>query len=349
MEPIAALSSSPVLGSSTSGAGGQQYHSQQMLEGQTMHAFVVKAAGENKFILDIGTNRILARSDSVTLTPGQSLQLQVTATTPLLELKIISAPFQQHLGQSLTFIGQNLDVSSLIQTLQQPPNPGIETLSTASRQILESFFALQQQKPLSGKEGGEVLRQMIDTLGLQMEAKLGRGLKDEGTTSLKSALLEVIHLFKESEKSEGTAKNLLATIESFQLSQLRLDQDKNLIIPLPFPFLDQGYLLIDQKQEQETEDHKRKKQLHFSLHLALSGLGNIQIEFVQTDEGLWMRFNCDSQEKADFVRQFSDDLRQQLADTPIQGLSFSGTANAPGTDLVRLLAPTGKSFLDTKA
>jgi hypothetical protein len=190
---------------------------------------------------------------------------------------------------------------------------------------------------------------MIDTLGLQMEAKLGKGLQDEGMNSLKSALLEVIHLFKESEKIEGAAKTLVATIESFQLSQLRLDQDKTLIIPLPFPFLDQGYLLIDQKQEQETEDHKRKKQLHFSLHLALSGLGNIQIEFVQTEEGLWMRFNCDSQEKADFVGQFSDDLRQQLADTPLQGLSFSGTAKAPDTDLVRRLVPTGKSFLDTKA
>jgi hypothetical protein len=348
MEPITALSSSPILGSSTSGAGGQQYPPQQMLEGQTMHALVVKAAGENKFILDIGSNRILAQGDSVTLTPGQSLQLQVTATTPLLELKIISAPLQQHLGQSLTFIGQNLDLSPLLQILQQPPNPGIEALTTASRQLLENFFALQQ-RPLNGKEGGEVLRQMIDTLGLQMEAKLGKGLKDEGTSSLKSALLEVIHLFKESEKTEGTAKTLLATIESFQLSQLRLDQDKTLIIPLPFPFLDQGYLLIDQKQEQETEDHKRKKQLHFSLHLALSGLGNIQIEFIQTDEGLWMRFNCDSQEKADFVGQFSDDLRQQLTDTPIQGLSFSGTANAPNTDLVRMLVPAGKSFLDTKA
>ena len=88
--------------------------------------------------------------------------------------------------------------------------------------------------------------------------------------------------------------------------------------------------------------------MHFSLHLALSGLGNIQIEFVQTDEGLWMRFNCDSQEKADFVSQFSDDLKQQLADTPLQGLSFSGTANAPITDLVRRLVPAGKSFLDTK-
>lgn len=348
MDPIAPLSSSPILGSSTSGAGGQQQNPYQMQEGQTMHALVAGMAGENKFILNIGANRILAQGDSVTLSPGQTLQLQVTATTPQLEFKIITAPFQQYLGHSLTFISHSLDLTSLMQMLQQPPNPALQILSPTSIQVLEDFFALQQT-PLSGKEGGDRLRQMIDTLGLQLEAKLGKGIKDEGTASLKSALLEIVHHFKESDKIGETGKALLSTIDSFQLSQLRLDQDKTLLLPLPFPFLDQGYLLIDQKQDQDTEEgQKKRKQLHFSLHLALTGLGNIQIELLQTDDGLWMRFNCDSQEKADFVSQFSDDLKQQLADIPLQGLSFSTAANPPDTDLIRLLMPTGQSLLNTK-
>ncbi|MBW6520882.1 MAG: hypothetical protein K0A99_07705 [Desulfoarculaceae bacterium] len=347
MNPIALLSPSAALGSSTSGAGGQQYNPQQMQNGQTMEARVVEAAGDNRFILDIGSNRILAQSDSVTLSPGQSLQLQVTATTPQLELRIIAPTLQQFLGHSLSFIGQNLDLGPLFQLLQQPPNPAIEMLTPASRQILETFWSLQQ-KPLSGKEGGEVLRQIVDNMGLQLEAKLGRGVIDEGTRSLKSALLEIVHLFKESERIGKTGKALLAAIESFQLSQLRMDQEKAFILPLPFPFLDQGYLLIDQKQDQETEERERKKQLHFSLHLALTGLGDITVEFLQTDDGLWMRFNCDSQEKADFVSQFGDELRQQLADLPLRELFFSGTADAPGADLIRQLVPSGQSLLNTK-
>ncbi len=348
MNPIAPLSPSPLLGSSTSGAGGQQHNPHQMQQGQTMQALVVESAGDNRFILDIGSNRILAQSDTVTLSPGQTLQLQVTATTPQVELKIIAAPDLQHfLGRSLSFIGQNLDLTPLLQMLQQPPNPLIEALTPLSRQALEAFLTLQQ-KPFSGKEGGEVLRQMVDTLGLQLEAKLGRGLKGEGTGSLKSALLELLHSFKEADTVGETAKSLLASIESFQVSQLRLDQEKTLILPLPFTFLDQGYLLIDQKQGQEAENHEMKKQLHFSLHLALSGLGDITVVFLQTEDGVWMRFNCDSQEKADFVSQFSDDLKQQLADIPLQGLSFSGTANGPGPDLIRLLVPAGQSLLNTK-
>lgn len=349
MEPITPLSSSPILGSSTSGAGGgQQQTPYQMQEGQIVHALVVGTQSADTFILNVGENHhILARSDSVTLSPGQSLQLQVTATKPNLELKIITAPLQHYLGRALTFIGQNLDLSPLMQILQQPANPETAKLSATGMNILEDFLTLQQM-PLNGKEGGDALRRMLDGMGLQMEARLGQFAQDARENSLKSALLEVIQQV-ESETIKKAGKDLLATIESFQLSQLRLEPDKTLILPLPFPFLDQGYLLIDQKQEQEAEGREKEKQMHFSLHLALTGLGNLQIDFLQAVDGVWMRFNCDSQEKADFVAMFSDELKQQLADIPVRGLSFAATATAPGADLIRMLMPAGQSLLNTKA
>jgi len=348
MEPITPLSSSPILGSSTSGTGGgQQQTPFQMQEGQIVHAQVVGTKSADTFILNVGENHILARADSVTLSPGQSLQLQVTATKPNLELKIITPPLQHYLGRALTLIGQNLDLNPLMQILQQPANPETTKLSATGMKTLEDFFTLQQM-PLSGKEGGDALRRMLDGIGLQMEAKLGQGAQDVRANSLKSALLEVIQQAGE-ETIKEAGKDLLSTIESLQLSQLRLEPDKTLILPLPFPFLDQGYLLIDQKQEQESEGREREKQMHFSLHLALTGLGNLQIDFLQTDDGIWMRLNCESQEKADFVAQFSDELKQQLADPPVQGLSFAATANAPGADLIRMLMPAGQSLLNTKA
>ncbi len=348
MEPITPLSSSPILGSSTSGAGGgQQQTPFQMQEGQIVHAQVVGTKSADTFILNVGENHILARSDSVTLSPGQSLQLQVTATKPTLELKIITAPLQHYLGRALTFIGQNLDLTPLMQILQQPANPEMAKLSATSMNMLEDFFTLQQM-PLSGKEGGDTLRRLLDGIGLQMEARLSQGTQDVRANSLKSALLEVIQQTGE-ETIKEAGKELLSTVESFQLSQLRLDPDKTLILPLPFPFLNQGYLLIDQKQGKESEGREREKQMHFSLHLALTGLGNLQIDFLQADDGVWMRFNCDSQEKADFVAQFSDELKQQLADIPVQGLAFAATATPPGADLIRMLMPAGQSLLNTKA
>ncbi|KAF0188177.1 MAG: hypothetical protein FD168_1881 [Desulfobulbaceae bacterium] len=351
MESIAPILSSAILGSSTSNTGGQQQNTFQMQEGQIVNALVGETKSADTFILNIGENRLLAKADSVTLSPGQSLQLQVTATKPQLELKIIAAPLQQYLGKALTFLAQNLDLSPLIQILQESTSLGMGNLSDASAKTLESFFA-QQQRPLAGNEGGEVLRRMLEGIGLQTEAQLSQGLKNAEAgsliNSLKSALLEIVQQDLGSETLKEAGKTLLSTIESFQLSQLRLDHDKTLILPLPFAFLDQGYLLIDNKQEQGSEAHEEARQMHFSLHLALTGLGNLHIDFLQTEGGLWMRFNCDSQEKAEFVAQFSDELKEQLADLPLQGISFAGTANPPGADLVRMLVPAGQFLLNTK-
>ncbi len=351
MESITPILSSSIVGSSTSNAGGQQQNSFRMREGQILHALVGETKGAGTFVLNIGENRLIAMADSVTLSPGQSLQLQVTATRPQLELQIIAAPLQQQLGKTLTFLGHNLDLSPLMEILQTPSSHGDVALSAASAKILEDFFALQQ-RPLGGIEGADALRRMLAGIGLKTEAQFHRGVNNEQTDSLvntlKSALLEIVQRDQGSASLKEIAKTLISTIESYQISQLRLDHDNIQILPLPFSFIDQGFLLIDNKQDQAPGGHEGYRQMHFSLHLAVSGLGNLHIDFLQTEGGLWMRFNCDSQEKADFVAQFSDELKEQLADLPLQGISFAGTASPPGADLVRMLVPAGHSLLNTK-
>lgn len=348
MEAITPLLPTNSLGSSTSGAGGHQQSPQQFQEGQIVQAVVTAANGSGTCTLNIQDHQFLTRADSVSLSPGQTLQLQVTATRPTLELRIIPATLPHYLGKALPFIGQNLDLAPLIQALRQSSNPEIAALTTAGSKALEAFSTLQQP-PLPGREGGEVLRRLLESVGLQMEARLGRGRPAEHGHSLKSALLEVMRQAGESEAIGEAGKALLGTIEGFQLGQLRLEAEKSLLLPLPFAFLDQGYLLINNQREQEAHPREgRERVLRFSLHLALTGLGNLRVDLFQTDEGLWMRFNCDSREKATFVAQFSDELREQLADLPLQGLSFAATATPPVPELIRMLMPTGQSLLNTK-
>lgn len=349
MEPIAPLSSSPVLGSSTSGTGGQQQHSTLFHEGQTFHAQVLAAAENDAFILDIGGSKLLARGDSVSLRPGLSLQLQVTATTPTVEFKILSAPLLQNIGRALNAINQNIDLAPLLQLLQQPPADAmLASMRPLSRDILQNFWTTQQS-PVGGTQSGNLLHQMVERLGLRTESRLSTGQADADSPSLKSALLELISRAGDNEEVKETAKSLVATIEAFQVSQIRLEQDRTQIIPLPFPFLNQGYLLVDEQTEREDGGEQTGGQQRFSLHLALSGLGNLQINFLRTPEGLWMRFNCDSLEKVDFISQYGDELKAQLQDIPLQGLSFAASAGDPGADLIRLLMPSGQSLLNTKA
>ena len=91
MDIIAPLPSILPVGSATS-QGRERGHGQQLpATDKLLKAMVVEAMGNNRFVLEIGGNRLTASSDAK-LTVGQVLQLQVTRTEPQIELKIVNTP-----------------------------------------------------------------------------------------------------------------------------------------------------------------------------------------------------------------------------------------------------------------
>jgi hypothetical protein len=311
-------------------------------------ATVLEAKGNNVFTLDIGGTRVAAQSNAP-LSPGQTLQLQVATTSPQIELKIVADTRQQFSGGSVTLIGEKSDLPGLLKTLQPAGASPFQDLSATTRTSLENFFSLQQNQ-LSGKDGGEVLKQLIDKMGLTLEKLLAVGDTENSVKTLKAALLEIAHVFKEATDIAGTTHRLLGTIEVYQLAQMHLENAGNLIFPLPLPFLQQGYLVVeDYGQQKEGDESGIQPPLRFSLHLTMAELGNLRIDFLQYQDGLYIRFNTDSQEKSDFVESFSTDLQQAITNAPLLGLSFSDTAADPAAELIQKLLPRGSSMLDTKA
>ncbi len=347
MNTINPLSPIPQVGSSTSQTGGQAKGYSPPQQGQTLQATVVATKPDNVFTLDIAGNRLSARTE-VPLSVGQTLQLQVVSSGPQVELRIISDTLKQFLGHSLTLIGKNLDISSLFSSLQKNTTIPFETLTLSSRETLENFSSLQQSS-LSGKQGGEIMQQLIDRIGLSFEALLARGDKESLPQTLKSALLEIAHLFKGTGEVTESANRLLSTLELYQLAQLQLSKENTLLLPLPFPFLEKGYLMIEQNGEhQQNREKGETSTLTFSLHLTMKQLGNLRIEFLQNSEGLFLRFHCDSQEKCDFIKSFTDQLEEALTESPILGISFSDDASDPAGELLRHLVADGRSLVDTK-
>ncbi|MGB3210534.1 MAG: hypothetical protein WBB19_07485 [Desulforhopalus sp.] len=346
MEPIAPLTSISPISSSTSQGRGQGQGQQTPSQGQLLKAVVLEAEGSNRFALDIGGTRQSVKS-AATLSPGQSLRLQVVRTEPQIEFKIVSSPFNQFQGHSLTLLGRNIDLASLFQGMQQHSPPPLETVSPASRATLESFYSLQQTG-IEGKSGGVILKQLIDSLGLNLEQLLARGDKNSAVQTLKSALLEIAHSFQTASSIGETTNKILTTLELFQLAQLQVSTGTQLIFPLPLPFIEQGYLIIEQDDTESQTSTQGSGESRFSLHLTVSELGNLQIDFLQNMEGLFIRFRAGSKEKADFIQRFSTDLQKAITDVPLISLSFSGDAPDPIQDLVRQLIPEGKSMLDTK-
>lgn len=346
MSTVSPLSTILPIGSSTSD-GGARGKSGQPQQGQIFKALVAEAKSPTRFVLDIGGNKLEARSKTM-LNVGQTLRLEVMSTGPQVELKILGDPGKAGnllAGKSITLLGENINIQALFSSLQNAPPSQLSRLSTVSRQTLEAFFLFNQGQ-LGGKEGGDLLKQFIDRLGLTFESLLSRGQTESARLSLKSALLEMAHIFKGADQlAENTAK-VLNTLELYQLAQLQLDKENVFLFPLPVPFLEKGYLLVEEHGGGDSDEGQNEER--FSLHLTLEGLGNLRIDLLKNPEGLYLRFLSDSQEKLDFIHSFTDELLPQMVDSPILGISFSRQQLDTASDLLKKLMPEGESLVNTK-
>ncbi len=344
MNSITPLSGIPAVGSSTSKSGGQGKQSLPK-QGQVFKATVLEAKSPDTFILDIGGSRVSAQAQ-VPLTVGQALQLQVATTTPQIELRIISDSSNQFIGKSITLIGKNIDLSALFQSIQSTSSSLFNSLSSISRHTLESYLNFDQAG-LTGKDSGNLLKHLVDRLGLSFEAFLARGDKGGAQATLKSALFELAEVFKGAEEVTSNTTKLLSTIELYQLAQLQLDKEDILIFPLPVPFLENGYLIVEGFQKNNDPDEDEGV-LNFSLHLSLTELGNLRIDFLKNSEGMFIRISSESQEKLSFIEQYQNNLLHNLKEKNILGLSFSKENIDPAADLLKRLLPDGESIVNTK-
>jgi len=346
MSTINALTAINPVGTATSDSSSRQQSQQQAKPGQTFSATVLESAENNKVYLDIFGDKILASSDKVTLSPGTRLNLEVLSTKPLLELKIISRTPELFFGKTLTLLSKNLNISALFQSLNPLASPLLGRLSQASQAGIHYYYNLQQTH-IGNKDGGTLLKQLVDRLGLTPETVLAKGKNNTAGQTLKSALLEITTILREGGAIADTANRLLGTLDLYQLAQLRLATENLFLFPLPLSFLVNGYLLV----EQDTESDKGLSEsdtLRFSLHLTLEPLGDIEITFLQTKDGLYIRFSCESADKKEFTTGFQDDLKEMISSTEVLGLSFTDTAGNATGDLIQQLVPNGKAILDTK-
>jgi hypothetical protein len=349
MDTITPLSSILPIGSSTAsqGRGGRSQSQQLAAEGQILKAVVLEASGNNRFVLDIGGNKLSASSEAK-LTPGQILSLQVVKTEPQIELKIVTDTLNQLSGRALTLLGSNIDLTELFAAVANHTPPPLQLLTPTSRNVLEGFFSLQQAN-LGDKDGGTILKKLMDSLGLNLEYLLAKGDKDAAVQTLKAALLEMAHSFTSAENIAEATQKVLTSLELFQFAQLQTTGTSQVILPLPLPFVEQGYLIVEQQNEENASKKTEILESRFSLHLTMSELGNLRINFLSNPEGLFIRFHADSAVKADFLASHGDVLKSAISDIPLIGLSFSTDASDPINDLIRQIIPEGSSMLDTKA
>ncbi len=208
----------------------------------------------------------------------------------------------------------------------------------------------EQKTPQSQPQGKE-LKEYINRVGTNLERLLAEGKTDQAAATLKSALLEIKERHGANETISRQAGQLNATIEAIQLLQVRLAQDSIFLLPLPFPFLEQGFLIVDQDrhQEQQFTENQQQEPNRYSLYLQLEGLGNLRIDLHQTANGTRLYFYAQDPERASFLAQNRDELISLMTATTPESIQFLTGAEDPVKSLLARITDTGTSVLNTTA
>ncbi len=221
---------------------------------------------------------------------------------------------------------------------------------------LVAFLATTQNETAQSQPflmDGSKLRELTDRLGMNMEQLLADNNREKAVQTLKYALLELSQLVTAKDNSHNQAEQIVKSIELYQLLQIRLASESLFFLPLPFSFLDQGYLLVnaDHPQEGSEESPGTSKQTaqRFELHLQLEGLGNLQIDLHQNDGGITLKFLAEDIERAKFLAGFRAELGQWLTAADLESAQFLVGAKEPAKTLLEKIIHGATGMVDTRA
>lgn len=244
-------------------------------------------------------------------------------------------------------------ISRLIPLLQENSSLPATTAPLQQLIVLLSSLNIEQSQTQPLQLDGKHLQQFVDRLGINMERLLADGNTEKAAQTLKFALLELSQQFQAGDKHTAQADQILKSIELYQTLQIRLANESLSFVPLPFSFLNQGYLLIDTDRskhgsEEKTGSPENPAQL-FELHLQLEGLGNLQIDIRQKDGQVALKFLTEDTDRAKFIAGFRNELEQWLTAASLESAQFLVGAKEPVKSLLEKIMSGATGMVDTKA
>lgn len=294
----------------------------------------VAEGGQERVLLEMGQRRFWAET-ATPLKTGQTLSLQVVATAPRLELKVVADPLSDRLGRLLHLLGGKMEMAGVLkQLLGEQVSAGGAV--AGGRDVLAPLLELLETSPeaLTGDTLWRLLRKLTPNL-----------LDGEGSMAVRQAL-QTAHqqLVATKDPQAEEVARLLQQLDLSMLCHARLAQAGMLFLPLSLPFLEYGYMLAEQRQPNgEPEAHSS-----LSLHLSLRGLGDLRVDLLYEDSGLFLRFCCSSAAATAFMAGFHEELQTRFRSFPLRGVSFVGGAESPVQTLLRRLLPIGEGVLNTR-
>ena len=286
------------------------------------------------------------------VTSGQPAAEPLAAITPFSNLVLSQQEATQLSTRITQLFPDQLGLQQLADTFLTPLLQ--RTSASSPLTPLQSLFVfLAQTAPAPDTPvtiRGEMLQEIMTRLGANMERLFAEGKPEEAAKTLKYALLDLRQHLPADEKTGLKAEQLVRTIESYQLLQLRLASESLVFLPLPLPFLKQGYLLINPEQtKQRTGKQADSPLAAYELHLQMEGLGNISVSFDQRQDGLSLKFMAEDASRARFLAGFRDELNQQITAAPLTSVQFLVGSQEPIKTLHEKITQSLSGMLDTTA
>ncbi len=316
----------------------------------TVKATVLENQGDNRTLVRIGSESYLL-DGRIDARPGESRMLQLQSLQPAVTfLPVADGGYHAKAALPLSLItqGQGQELPALVRALQLPLFTGFDLLQSSQQQVLKDFQSLQPAQ-LQKPGAGNLLKKGLEQLGIRSEAMVAQGRGQETAAQLKTLLAEITKLFKGQEEISASANRLLSTLENSQFLQAGLNNDSIFLFPLPFSFIEKGYLMVESDGGEQGGKEGQEESFSCTLHLTLEGLGDVRVNCVQSEEAIRLSFFLESSEKAEFVSNFDEELKERVSTAPLLSLSFATGAESPGAALLQKVLPARQSMLETRA
>jgi hypothetical protein len=309
---------------------------------EIVQATVVQG-GMDTVELELNRYRFMAHT-RIPLRTGQRLQMQVQDTSPHVELKILNQTLLENLFQRLHLFGEKLDLVSRLQQILGEASPSATSQSQASSNASHSL--LQGLSQFAERPDGNFLAALSGLLGLDTEALLGSEEQNNRVANLKTLLLHLLGQ-QETSQQQDSNRNLLQHMELLQLCRARLHQDNVFFLPLPFPFLERGFALMERRGGSSPENEEQEPEGYsISLCLRLQNLGALEVRMLYEEPQLLVRILCKEQEAADFFSGLKEQFKQEVQALRVQSLTVTTGGRDPDRILMEKVLPESEHFVE---
>jgi len=305
--------------------------------GQLIRATVMEQRGQ-QLTLDMEGHSVTARSD-LGVREGQQLLLHVTATSPQIQLQTLGLNTSGQPAAILQLLGAGWDLPSLLRRLQAHKSFKNSPLPDGVRTALQIFT--EGPEGASGHIDGSTLSTLLKNLGVNPFEDDGQG------GSLRQALALIAG--EDPEKDPGLteiAGRLLQGLDSTLQCNLRSSPGGTLVFPLPLPFLEKGFLVIEHPPGEGGGTTETPAKL--SLFLNLKNLGEMRVDMLMDGEELRIKFTCDTEEARRALSSNGEDLQAALRFKPPREVLFTTGDPRPQEELREHCGGEPSGFVNTR-